>query len=462
MKKISLEDPIRKAYRSAGDDVLCIKSAVIALYSDFDRHFLKQFEIKLGMEIAAEQFEKTKPVFPCLAKMTLQQFNSLLETVARVRNVNAHLFLNKNVQLNEDVESYLQSVCPSQFAVTNNHNLTVYGQAYIAMFLCLKYNIFSFATSFFKGWLKEFDGYKGDDLSEFQINFQHNFQKYCGVDKPIFNDTTLPKIDVTFMNDLFKRNMPKFVFSAERAASTKNKDAAYTSSFKTLMEKACSNEGQNDAIRRFIILRNCWLHGTNLFDYIEYNGDKICFDYQFMIKSLVIIKKWMLDQPVNFAQAIRILTKFGQACFNYYALRLVEVSHKLLDNRLLTEEKINSRALGSMLAYSRLLDSPRDFLELAEELIGVSEIDLRLQASKFVDGKVRRAKYNRLLIVNMHSEKGFQIGKYHTEQTDLALTLIDLPEDFQNKVNGNYVKEYFKNPGKKISSRIVVSEINLH
>ena len=461
MKKIALEDALHAAYEFVGPNVLSIKSSVINLYSDIDGYFTKKLGIKIGKEINEEQFQKVKLVFPRLSEMTLRQFNSLTKTFEEVRHVNAHLFISRKIKLDSGVEDYLNSIYIPLFIVTKEHCLTVYGQAYIAMFLCQKYNIWGFATSFFRKWFAEFDGYSGNELSSYQVNFQHLYQEYCGIGKPILSECPLPRKDLNYMNQLFKSNMAEFVLSIEETIYPSKKTHEYSISFKKMMEKAFIYDKDSEAISRLALIRNCWLHGVNLYDKIIYKNQEINFDYKFMFESLTLIKEWMMWSTIDFTRSIGILTNFGNACFCFYALRLVEVTYKLLDERLLTEEKVDSRITNANTAYQYIEESPTDFLELAEKLIEPDEIKFNVKAAKFTDWRPRVTKSGKLNIVKLHSDNGFEIGPFHTSQTDLTLALVDLEEDYQNKVNGNYVRDYFKNEGKKIGNRIIIDEINL-
>ena len=461
MKKISLEDPIHVAYKRVKQDVLSLKSAVIGLYSDIYGYFFKRFGIEIGKGITKEEFEQVKTVFPLLSEMTLSQVDSLLNTFAEVRNINAHLYLSRKVRLDAEVEDYLYSIYFPLYAVTKDHYLTVYGQAYIAMFLCQKYNIWNFSSSFFKKFLKEFEGYCGNEISDYQVQFQHEYQKYCGSGKPIANECPLSKEHLAFMNQLFKRHMTEFVLSLEGMIHPGNKASEHVMNFKTMVQDAFPDENNYEAIDRIIMVRNCWLHGATLYDDIEYKGQNVCFDYRFLFESLIIIKKWMIRLTIDFMEIADILTKFGNACFCFYALRLVEVSYKLLDNRLLTQDKLDHRVMNLECAYENLLDSPENFLELAEELIEPNEITFKVAPSKFLDKTLRSTSCDKLRIVKLHSENGFQIGKYHTQQKNLSLVLADLNKEFQNPINGIYVADYFNNPTKRIGNRVLIDEIEL-
>ena len=238
--------------------------------------------------------------------------------------------------------------------------------------------------------------------------------------------------------------IPKFIFSIERLIHPGDKAQESSPSFKTMIENAFSYEINGEVINRIVLIRNSWLHGVSLYDKIVYNNQEISFDYKFIFESLTIVKNWMMRSTRDFKESINTLTKFGNACCCFYALRLVEITYKLLDKRLLTKEKLDTRIIGANNAYYYIEESPKDFLKLAEELIETGEIDFKVKASKFADCKPRTTKVEKLNIVRLHSDSGFKIGDFQTPQTDLALALISLDENFQNKVNGIYVKDYFK------------------
>ncbi len=463
MKKISLEDALHVAYKVINSEILGIKSAVINLYAEIDGDFSRRFGIEVNSAINDDQFKKVKLTFPKLCGLTLNQFNSLLNIFTEVRNINAHLYLSRKVELDSDIEDYLNLVYSPEYSVTKEHCLTIYGQAYIAMFLCQKNMIWGFATSFFKKWFIEFEGFGGDDISSHQIKFQHTYQIFCGQGKPIFNESQLPKKDLIYMNQLFRKDMTEFVLSLEEMIYPGKKSREYCKSFKNMIQEAFYYEEYDEAIDRIIIIRNCWLHGTYLYDLIEYKGQTVCFDYKFLFESLIIIKKWMIKAKTDFTYFGEILTKFGNACLCFYALRLIEVSYKLIDNRLLTNEKVEHRVCNSINAYQSILSAPRDFLEYAENLIEPDELRFKIKAAKCTGEKKQRStKCDKLKIVKLHSENGFQIGDFYTNQTDLVLALVDLKDEYQNKINGIYVRDFFKVPTQMISNRIIVDEMNVN
>ena len=63
------------------------------------------------------------------------------------------------------------------------------------------------------------------------------------------------------------------------------------------------------------------------------------------------------------------ISYFGQNFFNYYVLRLVEVSFKILDNRLLTEDKLESRLANMDNAFERFIKVDAKAFEMFSELI---------------------------------------------------------------------------------------------
>lgn len=453
MSKISLNDSLCSAYSVVNDTVIGIKSSVMNVCSDIDRYFRLMFNLNVTDSLFDYEFDKVKRIFPRLSDMSIWQFNRLLEVFNNIRNVNAHLYLCKSIQIDEDIEEYLSNIVEPTYPISVNGELTTYGQAYILCFLSQKYILWPFFTSYFKcSNFGEICNLGGKGMSDFQVAEQHKIQNYCGIGKPIYPDNK-KSMDWQFMNDLFKKHMTKIVFQFEKEAINAEQPTEYSWSLLEGLKKSNMFSKNKEVLHLIVFLRNCWFHGNNLNDEIIYNRTNQKFDYNFVFNSFYKIKNCLLKTK-SFKSVLKELNNFASSSINFYCLRLVEVSYKILDNRLLTEDKLDSRFDNIETAYTRFLNTDKDFYKLSCKLVEPDDLLFSISASKFLDNVPRKTKCRDLKIININSKNGFDIGGFHTDKTNITLASIALNKDFQNKINGHYLDEYILINEEKYGNRI--------
>ncbi len=456
MKKLSLEMPLDVAYSVINHTTIGVKSSVIALCSDIDRYFRLKLDLNVSNHINEFEYNRVKREYPYLANMSLEQFNRLLIVFKSIRDINAHLHLRKPVFIDDDIIEYLTYILQPDYALEVNNKLTVYGEAYILYFLSRKYNIFPFVTAFYKfEYFKEISKMTGKEKSDYQVNTQHVVQELCGIGKPIYPNN-VDKFNYQFMNDLFKKYMTRIIYSIEKCCSKTNKSFDNTWSMSKILNNSSAFDFDEEVYNLIITLRNCWLHGFCLDEQIDFDGKSIKLDYQFIFTSFTKIKRCLMNHEEEFKLVIDELNDFAISCFNFYVLRLIEVSYKVLDSRLLSEDKIDSRVRNLNLAFERFNKAKLDYYELAGELIEPDDIVFKVGGSKFADETTRMTKCYKLNIIKFQSEDGFDIGDYHTDNKNLVLASIDIDGDFSNEINGRYLSEYSLENEKKFGNRISV------
>ena len=461
MKKISLEMCVDSAYSVVNERVLDIKSCVINLCSDIDRYFRLRLGLNISSEVNNYEFNRIKKEYPYLANMSLEQFNRLLIIFKSIRDINAHLHLRKPIFIDDDIIEYLTYILQPDYSVNVDNKLTVYGQAYILYFLSHKYNLFPFLSSFFSfKHFEEISKMTGKETNDYKVNTQHVVQEICGIGKPIYPNN-VDKFEYQFMNDLFKRHMTKFIYKIELACSDTTKSFDDTWSLAKVLRKAETYVYDEEVFNLIIDLRNCWLHGVCLNEKAEIDGQYVELSYQFIFKAFAKIKRWLLKNKDEFRDVIDELNKFVISCFNYYTLRLIEVSYKVLDSRLLTEEKIESRVKNLKLAFERFNKAQKNYYELAGELIEPDDMVFEVAGSKFTDSIPRRTKCYRLRILKFSSDSGFDIGDFHTNSNELIVASIDLNQKYANEINGRYLSEYRLTKEMKYGNRISVYTANI-
>ena len=460
MKKNSLNDSVFHAYSVVNTNVLGIKSCIINLCSDIDRYFTLRFGVGISSKVGEDDFRRITRIFPSLSNMTISQFNKYIELLSNIRNINAHLHLCQRIMIESDLEKYLSSLVTPAYKVSINGELTVYGQSFVLVFLSQKYNLWPFITSFFSNrFFSEFSVMNGKEKSKFQTDYQHQVQEYCGIGKPLYPDY-VKSMEWQYMNDLFKYHMTRIIYAIEKECNHTSRSFTNSWSISRGLRNSSTFKNREDVIDLIIFLRNCWFHGTNLNDEIEFNDVKMKLTYKFIFESFISIKRCILNGNEKFDSVIHELNDFATNSLNFYALRLVEVSYKVLDNRLLTEDKVDSRIDNLSSAYERFLKADNTFYELSGKLIEPNDLEFYVSGCKFLDSIPRKTICRCLRILNIHCENGIQIGEFHTDKKDITLAIVDLEEKYQNKINGHSLADFQLFNEKKYGERISTFSIN--
>lgn len=460
--KRSLLSTIKSAYKNIDDVVIAIKSATMSACAGIDRYLREKLNINIGTDISEEQFEKFQILFPNLANLNLEQINRLLLLFGNIRNVNAHLYSNKPLFLDSDLKDCLVSKCKPTYLITIGKELTIYGMYYLILHLEQGYQCWGFMTSLFsRHYFTEITS------GSFQTQFiskelKDVALKSCGIGKPFyhFDNSEESKVDVLGLNNLCYQNLTLIFFDLEKTSnwskatiSTKRPPSlSHILSSKTVLAE------QPVLLNRILQLRNDWFHGKCLYDYILVNGKDVLFTLSFLNSVLLDLKN-SIKNVDSFQDVIADIDHFGRMLIKYYSLRLVEVSYKILDSRLLTEDKIESRLADADVAFERLVSGNEDYYNSALKLLDGEEMNWDIIKNKFLDFRPRKTKANTLYIMKIHSEIGFDIGNFHTNKKDICLVEVDLPEIFQNTINGRFLKDYAEIDFHKHSNLFVVCNL---
>ena len=455
MRKLKLEMTIDSGYAVVDKCIINVKACIVNLCADIDRYF----RLKFHLHISDEKIEFNyliKNEYPYLSNMSNEQFEKLLIIFKDIRDINAHPHLCRSVFIDDDIKDYLTYILEPDYPIEQNNKLTLYGQAYVLFFLSHKYNLFPFITSYFCfDNFVNFATFRGKELNDYQIRTQHVVQEICGIGKSIYT-ANIEKIEYIYTNDLFRKYLTKIIFGIEIICSNTKKSFNYTWSIAKILRNTGTFDYDEDVLDLIIDLRNCWLHGCNMYDNAIINNKSIILDYGFVFKSFNKIKRCLEKRHNNFISVINDLNDFATSCFSYYVLRLIEVSYKVLDNRLLTEEKIDSRIKNLINSFNRFDNVEKDYFELAGELIEPDDLLFYVNGGKFSDKLPRVTQCYRLRIIKMKSEDGFDIGNYHTNEKELVFAVISINEKYSNKINGKYLSEYTLINEEKYGNRISV------
>ncbi|MGM9813915.1 MAG: hypothetical protein ACI32C_03310 [Candidatus Enteromonas sp.] len=441
--KLTLKKTIKKNYKIITEPLLEVKSAFIAVCADIDRYI----RISTGCEIREELDEATvgklKEIFPCLSEMTVDQWNRLILVFLNIRNDNAHLYQNKPVYIDEDILAYLNALVePEMDVVADGNELTVYGAYYVLVFLSQRFQLWTFITPLLRG--QNFDDMSKKEFHDFQISSQHLLQEYCGTGKPIGNNGGTCMTHLMHINDTLRRELTSVFIRLEVVAIDRGFVAQYSPSFRTVISNIEEIEEGSELSKRLIELRNTWFHGHWLEDEVVLpDGKTKKFDFYETIDTLRMLRETLVDYE-RYDSVTSQIESFGKALLDFKVQRLVEVSYKLLDSRLLTASKFDERIDNLGKAYSAFASTDERFLEAAASLLGNDPVVWKISAAKFsnADSFPRKTITSELRVIILVDDNGFDIGGFHTDRKTLTLCDVDLPPDYCNTINGKPLKDY--------------------
>ena len=458
MKKISLNDTLGLAYKVVEPEVISIKSSVMSICSDIDRFFQLRFHLNISQAILNEdEYLYLIKLYPQLSGLSIENFVKLLEIISEIRDINAHLFICRDVAIDAELNKYLDDIVEHTYLISKNGKITMYGQAYILSLIAQKYNLFPFYRSYFtKEHFLEFYKTPGVVMSKIQISEQHKMQNYCGLGKPI-NNSNITNQELIYLNDILKSNLTNIVFNLEKECLCSKKTNSNFISFNQVLNCSYIFDSSSEEMRLMVFLRNCWFHGVMLEENANFDDVSQVLSFNFIIESLIKIKKTLSENYIMFKKTICSIEQLGKGIINYYALRMVELSYKILDSRLLTRDKVESRIEAIKKSFDCFIQSS-DRYNLTRLLIDNNEIEFTVRREKFTDKVLRTTILKDLKIVKLHSSNGFKIGEFYTTNLDLFFVLIDLEDRYQNKINDKYLCEYVNENFIKYGDNIVVYE----
>lgn len=459
MRRISLNQTLDRAYSVADSDLVELKSAMIGLCTDIERYFKVAFDVNLNEEIDDDAFRRILYVFPKFGPLTIEQFNRLVILFVNIRGVNAHLYLSKPIYLDDDLKYFIISNTHPSYILEDDNKITIYGAVLILMLMAQKYMVWPFCTSFFRCEFFMEIG-KSEEMSNFQIAQQKKFNGFCGLGKPLTqNAKPVQGIESTYINDVLKRCLTLVFLDLEKVLKNYKGCSLKTASLSGMLKG--NSLFDETLISKIVKLRNCWFHGSFIGDIVEQNEGNFEFTLEFAVDVLKELAE-VANKDVNqFGLIINDIHYFAQNFFNYYALKLVEVSYKILDNRLLTEDKLDSRLDNIDFSFKRFEKVDSKVFEMFADLINFHQIRWNVSASKFLDKLPRKFDCENLKIAKIHSDKGFKIGDFKTDRKDIVLALVYVKEGYKNLVNNIDLQSVANTVEKECSKLMTIVNINL-
>lgn len=442
-RKLRLVKSIKDNYRYVIEPLVNVKSAFISICADIDRYIRLSTGCEIRKELDEGTVEKLKELYPCLSGLNTEQWNRLLLVYINIRNDNAHLYQNKPIYLDRDILSYLEAlVNPEMTPVVHENELTLYGAYYVLAFLAQKFQLWLFVTSLMRG--QNFSDMGKKEFAAFQKDSQHRLQEFCGIGKPIGNAEGQRMVDLAYLNDTLRRELTSVFLGLEAVALDKSLCLGISPSFRSVLGNIPPITQNQALFDRMTELRNIWFHGHWLGDDVTMpDGSRKRFDFYEAIETLRMLREALIDYEKYDSVTLQI-ESFGKALLDLKVLRLVEVSYKILDSRLLTLPKLEERLSNMAKAYEMFIAVEDRYYEAASSLLLSGPVTWYVCAAKFsnADYLPRETKVEELKIIKLHSDSGFDIGHFHTNVQDLILCDVVLPDGFSLTINGRALSQY--------------------
>ena len=434
-----------EAFKKIDLQSIQIKSVLINSCSDTDRYLRLFADINIFQKVNENEFSKIKELFPNFKQLDLDQFNELLKLFVAIRDVSAHLFLNKPISITETTKLFIKRIIDPEFELSSNGHITLFGAIVVVTLFCQRYQLKDIVHGIVKHTI--LSNVKKEGLGNYQSQFNRKLIPLCGIGGAVYsqdNSYVRPKESHLFI-DSVRRTLTKLFFEIERKSPGSFGVSNNVPSFVTYINKYSFVKNDKEFIDDMVELRNYWLHGCYLFDTVSLYHEGFVFDLEYLFGMLYEIKI-KFDVNGEYNTILNIIDDCGSNMINFFTLRSIEVSYKLLDKRVSDIDKMRERITNSINAYSHIFSTPENYYNQAYSLLNNGIKTWYLIGSKFLDFRERRLTRKRLAVYEFSSEKGFDIGEHHYDCPEMVVTDIELEEEFQNKINGKYLKEYKTTP----------------
>lgn len=460
MQKFGLADLTTKYYDKVDENVVELKSAFIGLCSEADRYFKTTLGINLSEEITEFMSEKFIKIFPCLASITLEQFEQLRCVFDQIRDVNAHLFLNKPIFIPRELSDYLQSVATPKYPISIYGELTMYGMIYVLNFICHRYQTWPFACNVITS--KYFSNVPTKKHNqEALLDMWGHLKTFCASGKPILASTDdMDKSEVLSINDACKKHLTNIFFGLEKGIWGSKTSSPKEPPFSYLIRNNKPFADNKNLSKKLVRLRNAWFHGSAIFDEVHDKNGAFTYSLEYIFHTLLKLKR-VLTEDERYAYVVDLISEFGKVMVDFYVLRIIEISYKLFDKSLLTEDKIDSRIDGVTAMVTRLEKVDPKFFEMAMELNGEDILKFSMQPSRFLDGVFRKTVVKKVKILKVRSNSELTIGDFRSNRKEVAFALVNLDNKYLNKINGIFPKKLQRQKEKNYSPKICIYNVNL-
>jgi hypothetical protein len=406
----------------------------MCLCADIQRFFKFRLNVILTDKTPIDINDDFIKTFPVLAKITPLQLEQLQYLFCKIRTVNSYLFLNIPIIIPAELQEFFKTLPTPQYQIVSGDELTVYGMLYVLAFFSQKYQLNAFISEYCQS--KYFFNFLKNQTGEMQTTMQHYFGAICGKGKAdVTCEKPFEKTDVVSFNDLYRRQLTKILFGIEKCILKWNLSTKKEPKFPYLLSCNEPFRRHNQITTQIIKLRNYCFHGAALFDEIIDNHEPVCFTLDYLTSTLIRLKNLLKNEP-DYAYVLQLISEFGEKLMRFPLLRAVEESYKLLEKKLLDEEKLDTKIETLFRLTERLEYLPPNYFDTAEALIDKDEISFPVNASRFPDLLPREMKTEHLKIVKLTSDSRIKLGEFTSLHKEFYFVFVDIADENYNAING--------------------------
>ena len=432
---------ISKAFDDPNLETRLLKSALIGLCSDCDRQFRLALGIDIYREIDEDDFTNIKRFFPNFRSLTLEQFNQLLYTFIAIRDVSAHLYLKKAIFIDQFVIDLICNIIEPKYELSHGKEITIFGAICVVLLFSQTYELWTFVNTAIRNTI--FQEVPKNMIAECQRDFQSSVRKLAGNLRPCrpHESSFVSSDNITVFVEEVKKASTALIFDLERHSMEWPSSLKRVPKTVTYLKRYECLKNKPELIKRIVEFRNNWVHGFRLFDYMyDSEGNEQLFDFEYLFTLLKDIKDAFANSPAK--TILNDINEFGKNMIDFYLLRLLEVSFKIIVKRVFDIEKIEDRVSASLKAFNRAMRTPAWFYEDAMALLKSGKKEWYLKGSKFLDFINRSFSSNKINVFELTSKNGFDIGDTHVDSNVLVIADMHCPLEYQLKINGKYFNEY--------------------
>ena len=349
--------------------------------------------------------------------------------------------LKKAIFLDQFAIDLISNLIEPKYVLSQGKEITIFGAICVALLFSQIYELWTFVNTAIRNTI--FKEVPKQKIAECQREFQASLRKLVGKLKPCrpFESSFVSSDNITVFVEEVKKASTALIFDLERYSMEWPSSLKRVPKTITYLNKYECLRNKPELVKRIVDFRNNWVHGYRLFDYLyDSEGNEQLFDFEYLFTLLKDIKDAFAESPAK--TILNDINDLGKNMIGFYLLRLLEVSYKIIDNRLFDVEKIEERVGASLKAFNRAMKTPVWFYEESLALLKSGKIEWFLTGSKFLDFTNRTFASNKIDVFEITSNNGITIGDVQVNSNVLVIAGVPCPLDYQLKINGKYFCEY--------------------
>ena len=459
-KILHLEETVHNSYSIITDSIVICKSAFMGVCAEINRLFRTTLHLIIGNKLTQAQFSSILSYYPSFSSFDLNQFSQLMRIFLSIRNDNAHLYASDPIFIDETMVPLLSSIVKPFYSISKDGELTLYGAFHIVALLANKLSIEAFIGALLTQKICDIHVQSGKEMDALHRFISKAYTSKARSYKPDYSyPDGMNKCALDRMNLLLQNHLSKIFFSFEQDSVSNDQAKTKYKPFKKTAKKASKIFNSQEDKDKLISLRNMWCHGVCLYDNYKKDKKTKSFTLDEVFEALFILQDACLRQKGQYIHVLNAIDDFAKSILDSYCQRLVKITYKIIDRRLKQKEKFPHRILKSWTAYQNLQNTIPGTLENVVKLYHPEDMKWVINAFSFKDYRTRRTVCKILRIFVFDGNQNIKIGHFKTRHKNFCLADVDLPTEYQLKINGYYLKDLQGELIKDISGRIQIYRV---